>query len=214
MGKKEQSLQALSKFIPQGSFMLVLPFFDTHTIHLTLTRERKSVLGDYRNPTKDAPFHRISINANLNQYNFLITLLHELAHLFAWVKYQGRVAPHGNEWKNEFRKILVPFLGKSIFPIDIEKALLSYLHNPAASTCTDIHLYKALYRYDERKPGYKLVDDLGANAVFETENGERYQIMEKRRTRTKCRNVSNGRLYLFSGIVEVKEIKPDNNRLS
>ncbi len=206
MGKQEQSLQALNRFIPEGSFHLVLPFFDTHSIHLTLTRERKSVLGDYRNPTKDAPFHRISINANLNQYNFLITLLHELAHLFTWVRYQGRVAPHGTEWKDEFRKILVSFLGKHIFPPDVEKALLSYLHNPAASTCTDVHLYKALYRYDERKPGYKLVDDLSINTIFETENGEKYQTIEKRRTRTKCRNITNGKLYLFSGIMEVKEV--------
>lgn len=207
MGKQEQSLQALSRFIPEGSFPLVLPFFDTHTIHLTLTRERKSVLGDYRNPVKDAPFHRISINANLNQYNFLITLLHELAHLFTWVKFHGKVAPHGGEWKEEFRKILVPFIGKGIFPADVEKALLSYLHNPAASTCTDVHLYKALYRYDDKKPGYKLVDDLAPNALFETDNGEKYQIIEKRRTRTKCRNMTNNRLYLFSGIMEVKEIQ-------
>lgn len=207
MGKQEQSLQALSRFIPEGSFPLILPFFDTHTIHLTLTRERKSVLGDYRNPVKDAPFHRISINANLNPYNFLITLLHELAHLFTWVKFHGKVAPHGGEWKEEFRKILVPFMGKSIFPADVEKALLSYLHNPAASTCTDIHLYKALYRYDDRKPGYKLVDDLGPNAIFETDNGEKYQKVEKRRTRTKCRNLTNNRLYLFSGIMEVREIQ-------
>ena len=90
---------------------------------------------------------------------------------------------------------------------DVEKALHAYLHNPAASTCTDAQLYKSLYRYDEHKPGFKLVDDIGLNQYFETEDGQVYQKLEKLRTRTRCQNLMSGKVYFFQGIVEVKAIK-------
>src|SRR5580704_5405171 len=175
MKKRETSISFLEQFLPNGAFEQIAPFFRTHTIHLTLTHERRSVLGDYRHPVPDAPYHRISINANLNPYSFLITLLHELAHMFTFVHFEFKAPPHGKEWKTQFRHILIPFLGKKFFPSDVEKALLAYLHDPAASTCTDPRLYKALYRYDERKPGHKLVDELEINEKFETEDGQKYQ---------------------------------------
>lgn len=197
----------LEQFLPAGAYEQVALFFKTHTIHLTLTYERKSVLGDYRHPTRENSYHRISINATLNPYSFLITLLHELAHLFTFVHFGNKNAPHGKEWKTQFRHILIPFMGKRFFPADVEKALFAYLHDPAASTCTDPRLYKALYQYDEHKPGFKLVDDLGINQQFETEDGQLYEIIERLRTRTKCRNLNTGKLYLFQGIVEVKHVR-------
>ena len=207
MKKQETSFNFLEQFLPNGAWEQVAPFFRTHAIHLTLTHERKSVLGDYRHPTPDAPYHRISINANLNPYSFLITLLHELAHMFTFVHFQFKASPHGKEWKTQFRHILIPFMGKRFFPSDVEKALHAYLHNPAASTCTDSQLYKSLYRYDDHKPGFKLVDDLSDNQFFETEDGQIYQKLEKVRTRTRCKHLDTGRVYFFQGIVEVKHIR-------
>lgn len=186
---------------------MIAPFFLSHNIHLTLTRERKSVLGDYRNPTPEYPHHRISINVNLNKYSFLITLLHELAHMLTYTHFKNNVPPHGKEWKTQFRHILVPFMGKRFFPADVEAAVLSYLQNPAASTCTDARLYKALYRYDDRKPGYKLVDDIQLNGVFEIEDGRRFQKIEQLRTRSRCKDIKTGRMYYFQGIVEVRAVR-------
>lgn len=207
MKKKETSLTFLEHFLPPGAFVEVAPFFKTHTIHLTLTHERKSVLGDYRNPIPSEPYHRISINATLNPYSFLITLLHELAHLLTFVHFQHSVSPHGKEWKTQFRHLLIPFIAKKLFPSDVEKALLAYVHDPAASTCTDPALFKALYRYDTKEPGEKLVDEIAPNNYFQTDDGQIYQKLEKIRTRTRCKNVQSGRIYLFQGIVEVKEVK-------
>ena len=206
MKKQETSIQLLEQFVPERTFDLVAPFFRTHSIHLTLTHERKSVLGDYRSPCRDYPQHRISINVNLNKYSFLITLLHELAHLLTYVHFKNQVSPHGKEWKTQFRHILIPFMGKRFFPADVEAALLVYLHNPAASTCTDARLYKALYRYDEHKPGYKLVDDIQINGIFEVEDGRRFQKVEQLRTRSRCKDMKTGRMYFFQGIIEVKSV--------
>lgn len=213
MKKQEASFKFLEQFIPEGSFDQVAQFFKTHVIHLTITHERKSVLGDYRNPTRDEPHHRISINANLNPFSFLITLLHELAHLETYNHFKNKVPPHGKEWKTQFRHILIPFLGKQFFPRDVEKALLAYLHNPAASTCTDTDLFKALYRYDERKPGYKLVDDFAENEYFELEDGMVFQKVSKLRTRTKCKCINNNKMYFVQGIMEVKAVSaPPKNK--
>ena len=208
MKKQETSIRVLEQFLPPNTFEQIAPYFRLYTIHLTLTHERKSVLGDYRNPTKEHPHHRISINANLNAYSFLITLLHEMAHLLTFVHFQHRVSPHGKEWKTQFRHILIPFMGKRIFPNDVEKALHAYLHNPAASTCTDAKLYKALLKYDDPRPGYKLVDDIEINEKFATEDGRVFQKVERLRTRWKCKDIQNGKLYLFQGIMEVKVLNP------
>ncbi len=192
---------------------MVMPYFRQHTIYLNLTRERKSVLGDYRNPTKTYPYHQISVNINLNPYSFLITLLHEIAHLLTYEHFKNKVAPHGGEWKTQFRHVLIPFIGKSIFPKDVEKALITYLHNPAASTCSDMNLFKALYRYDEPKPGYLLVDDLEAGDWFESD-GRFFEKVEELRTRSKCMELTTGKMYLFQAIVEVRQIKRDWRRIA
>src|SRR5437868_12893848 len=98
MPKKEAPLKELESFLPEGTADDVIRFLQLYKVHLTITRERQSVLGDYRNKHFGRN-HRISVNGNLNKYSFLITLLHELAHLVAFEKYGGRIQPHGKEWK-------------------------------------------------------------------------------------------------------------------
>lgn len=214
MSKQETSIFFLKRFLPQGSFEMVAHYFREHTIHLTLTKERKTVLGDYRNPIREQPFHRISVNINLNPYNFLITLLHEIAHMLTYNHFNNKVTPHGKEWKTQFRHVLIPFIGKRIFPRDIERALINYLKNPAASTCTDTALYKALYKYDNPKPNYKLVDDLEIGQWFETEDGRYFEKLEQYRTRCLCRDLKKKKKYLFQGIIEVKQIRRDWRRIA
>jgi len=203
MKKREESLELLENFLPPDTLPRIAPFFREHAIHLTLTHERKSVLGDYRIPTKAQPAHRISVNATLNRYSFLITLLHEIAHLLTWVHFGPKATPHGGEWKTQFRHILVPFMGLRIFPADVEAALLAYLQNPAASTCTDARLYKALYRYDRRPPGSCLLDDIAVKGRFATDDGRTWEKVEKLRTRARCRCLKTGRMYYFQGVAEV-----------
>ena len=103
MSKKEVPLTGLSEFIPDGCLSPVLAYLQQYKVHLTITRERKSVLGDYRNKVFNKN-HRITVNGNLNKYSFLITLLHELAHLVAFEKYGHRILPHGSQWKSEYSK--------------------------------------------------------------------------------------------------------------
>ena len=207
MSKKETPLLQLQQFLPPDTFEMVAPYFKSHTIHLTLTRERKSVLGDYREPTKQHPYHRITVNANLNPYNFLITLIHEMAHMITHQHFDRKAAAHGKEWKTQFRHMLMPFIGKKIFPKDVEQALIKYMQNPAASTCTDHGLFKALYNYDIRKPGYMLVSDLEVGHWFQTEDGRIFEKIEEKRSRSVCKEIGTRRKYLFPGIYEIRRVR-------
>jgi len=202
MSKQEAPLHQLKQYLPEGSFEEVAHYLQHYKVQLTITRERKSVLGDYRNSFADKN-HRISVNGNLNPYAFLITLLHELAHLFTYERFGHRVMAHGQEWKNEFSKVLAQFLLKKVFPDDIQKTLLKTLQNPAASSCADTALLRVLHRYDEKKEGVTLIETLPHGAVFKIKGGRQFKKEEKVRKRFKCVEVATGKMYLFSPVYEV-----------
>ena len=203
MSKKEAPLNSLQAFLPPQTFEPVAAYLQQYKVHLTVARERKSILGDYRHRTAHKA-HRISVNGNLNKYAFLITLLHELAHLLTFEKYGNAVAAHGREWKTLFGQLLAQFLQHNVFPDDIKQALLASINNPAASSCADVDLMKTLRRYDARKSNALLVEELPPNATFKTHDGKLFQKGEKVRKRFKCVEVKTGRLYLFSPVYEVE----------
>ena len=202
MPKQEAPLHQLRNYLPEGSFEEVNYYLIHYKVQLTITRERKSVLGDYRNSHGDKN-HRISVNGNLNPYAFLITLLHELAHLFTYEKFGHKVLAHGQEWKNEFGKVLAQFLLKKIFPQDIQKTLYKTLQNPAASSCADTALLRVLYQYDKKKDGVMLIEAVPLGALFTIKGDRIFKKEEKVRKRYKCLEVSTGKMYLFSPVYEV-----------
>ena len=202
MAKQEAPLHQLKQYLPEGCFEEVSHYLLHYKVQLTITRERKSVLGDYRNSFADKN-HRISVNGNLNPYSFLITLLHELAHLFTYERFGHRVQAHGPEWKNEYSKVLSQFLLKKIFPPDIHKTLLKTLQNPAASSCADTSLLRVLHLYDEKKEGMSLIETLPPNTIFKIKGGREFKKGEQVRKRIKCLEIATGKMYLFSPVYEV-----------
>ncbi len=207
MPKKESPLQQLSVYLPDGSFEDVANYLQGHKVHLTVTRERKTVLGNYRNSHSNQN-HRISVNGNLNKYSFLITLLHELGHLLAFEKFGNRISPHGAQWKNEFSAILASFISKKIFPHDIEAELMRSLKNPAASSCAEENLLRILKKYDPHKPGFYFIEELPLNAHFKVKGGKIFSKGNKVRKRFLCKDISSGKLFLFSPVAEVELIDP------
>lgn len=201
--KQEAPLHALAAYLPPGTSPQVMPYILEYKVHLTITRERQSILGDYRHPHGGAG-HRISINGNLNKYAFLITLLHEIAHLVTWVKYANRVASHGKEWKQEFSEILRRFTGQGHMPPDVEAAIMKSIDNPAASSCADEHLMRVLRRYDPQKVNHYFVEQLQEGALFKTKDGRVFRKGERIRKRFRCEEVATKRVYLFSPVYEVE----------
>lgn len=170
MAKKEVPMLQLAQYLPENTFEPVLAYLNHFKVHLTISKSRKSVLGDYRHSI-DTKHHRISVNGNLNKYAFLITLLHELAHLITFDLHGNKVSPHGKEWKSNYGAVLAQFTNRNIFPVDIEKELLQTLKNPGASTCSEESLQRILYRYDPKIAGAQLVEQLPVGAMFKIKDG-------------------------------------------
>jgi SprT protein len=205
MPKQEAPLNHLNSFLPVGTYNAVEEYLRFYKIHLTVAKQRKSILGDYRHRTHFSN-HRISVNGNLNKYAFLITLLHEIAHLLTFEKYSNRVMAHGTEWKTIYGSLLKQFVENKIFPADIEKELLSSLKNPAASSCAEDDLIRVLRNYDTNTNGYRLVEDIPLNSLFKLDDGKVFRKGEKQRKRFKCEEVKTGKMYLFSPVYEVELI--------
>ena len=205
MPKKEAHISALQDFLPPNTYNPVLAYLHQYHVHLTIARERKSILGDYRHRTHGKN-HRISVNGNLNQYAFLITLLHELAHLLAFENFGNGIAPHGREWKHVFGKLLAQFIEHNIFPDDIKKSLADTLHNPAASSCSDEDLLRVLKRYDRKETSLVFIEAIPEGSLFKTHDGKVFRKGEKIRKRYKCEEVKTKKIYLFSPIYEAERV--------
>ncbi len=203
MPKKEVPIQQLQDFLPPGTYEQVHVYLRQYHVHLTVARERKSVLGDYRHRTHQ-DHHRISVNGNLNKFSFLITLLHELAHLVTFEQFGNRIQAHGKEWKMIYGQLLHQFLLHKVFPADIENELQQSLKNPAASSCAEDGLLRVLRKYDNGKEHYQLVEELPPQSLFRTSDGRVFKKGVQLRKRFKCVEVATGKVYLFSPVYEVQ----------
>jgi hypothetical protein len=194
-----QFSETLRPFLPSGSEYYVADFLVNKTVHFTVSKARKTKLGDYRQPWEGKP-HRISVNGNLNQYAFLVTTIHEMAHLTTYEKFGNKVKSHGLEWKQEFKVLFKPIIEKEILPTDITLAVNNYLKSAKAASCSDDKLYRVLRRYDENRG--ILVEHLNEGDMFELK-GKVFILGKRLRKRFECREYGTGRIYRVLGLAEI-----------
>lgn len=205
MSKDSSFLEAFQKHIPEAAVDYCFGLWKEDPFNFLITKERQSKLGDFRY-RRDRKLQTISINYNLNSFQFLITYLHELAHYRAFKKYGLQIAPHGIEWKMTFQGLMIPMLENRVFPQDIHLALTKHMSNPKASTGADLFLSKVIKAYDKQKhDGVLLLADLQAGDQFEIK-GRKFTKEHLRRTRVLCEEVSTGRKYLISAHAEVLKV--------
>jgi hypothetical protein len=209
MTLREQQIQRnseiLRKYIPEFAVPTIALWIIEFDFKLKITKERSSKLGDYTSP-QNGLNHVITINHNLNEYSFFVTLVHEIAHLKTFNQYRNRVMPHGEEWKQSFRDLMTPFLSTDNLPLDVLYALRKYLQNPAAASCSDATLMRTLKLYDTNDTNGHLI--LLEHLPYRTHflyNGSRiFEKGEKLRKRFRCKEISSGSVYLFSPLAEVE----------
>jgi hypothetical protein len=201
-------VKVLEKYLPAEAAPLVARWIDYFKCEFKISRNRNSKFGDYRSPY-GGKGHRISVNYDLNPYAFLVTTVHEFAHLHTWNEHKQKAKPHGTEWKNNFKKMMQPFFEKEIFPADVKRAIINYLDNPAASSCSDLNLYRSLRKYDPPKESEAIltVEKVPLKALFKLKDGRVFRKDEKLRKRFKCTEVATRRIYLFSPVAEVEMIE-------
>jgi len=187
-----------NNFIPSKAIPFVQFLIDEHNFTLKIVNQRQTKHGDFRQ-LPDGKF-QITVNNNLNEHQFLLTLVHEIAHHVTHQKF-GRVQPHGKEWKAIFQHLMLPFLHPEIYPKEILPYLANYLKNPKASTDADVKLSLAL-KGNEAAAGKYFVFDIPFGSLFIFKNIV-YKRGNKRRTRYECLNIKNKKVYLFNQNVEV-----------
>ncbi len=205
MPKKEAPLEYLNNYLPGGASEKLLEYLHHYKVHLTITRSRKSILGDYRHAT-GSDNHRISVNGSLNKYAFLITLIHELGHLITYQQYGNRVNAHGKEWKLAYRGVLEDFMRLKLFPQDLHQTLMKSLHDLPASSCSDINLTRVLKNYDGKNKTI-LVEDISEGSLFKTSDGKVFKRGRQIRKRIEGMELRSGKLYLFSPVYEVVPVE-------
>lgn len=203
MEQLQRNQSILHKYIPEKAVPVIAEWIYRYDFKLRIKRSRSSKYGDYRPPVKGQN-HLITINHDLNRYAFLITLVHEIAHLTNYNKHRDTVMPHGPEWKQEFKFLMKDFLHEEIFPTDVVAALRKYMMDPAASSCSDTHLLRTLKKYDHRENGV-LLEELALGTRFVYGANRLFEKGERVRKRFKCKELQTSRLYLFDPLTEVTE---------
>ena len=204
----EQYKRTLGHYLPAAAVGPVFDFIQQYKVHLHITRQRHSKLGDYRWPQPRHPYHEISVNGNLGPYFFLWVLLHEMAHLNTHLRYGNDVQPHGHEWQEEYRRLIV--LYHDVFPTEVSALLNSYCSRIPLSRPIGTQIEALLHHYD---PDYNPASDLTLNQLapgtsfsLVAKPSLRFRAIEKRRTRWICLNLDDGRQYLVSGTAQVMVI--------
>lgn len=195
-------LTQLGKHIPQSAIPIIKTWVERHPFWLKVTNARNTKLGDYRSPTKKLP-HRISVNHNLNQYSFLITLTHEYAHLLVFEEFKNRVDPHGKEWKMCYASLLSELVSNSVFPHDLSQAVQNHIKKIPASSSADLELNRELKKYNQATDNFIHLVDLEKGDIFCLKNNRVFVKGEKRRTRFLCLEKKSQKQYLIHGAAEV-----------
>ncbi len=192
--------ELLRKHMPASAWPVVVHWLRRNPVQVRIAKPRNTKLGDYRSATRTQP-HRVSVNADLNKYAFLVTLVHEFAHYSTYTKTKRWSSPHGAFWKSEYHRLMRPFMTRAVFPADVLKALEIHLRDAPASSCTDEHLMRVLRNYDrEPRP---MLEELPDRSVFRF-NERIFVKGPQLRKRYKCHCLNDRRVYLIDPLAQVQ----------
>jgi hypothetical protein len=152
------------------------------------------------------------VNEDLNMYAFLVTLLHELAHLrVTAILATGtkKHKPHGVEWKKEFAAVVGPVIEESMVPRDLCVALAATLQRPRAATCSDRLLTLALSQYDHGVDQCLYVEQLEVGACFQLQNGRQFILGDRVRSRYRCIELASGIEFRIHYLARVLRLELD-----
>lgn len=200
------SIKTLKQYLPDGTFPFLKKWFSDYYIHIKITKNRNSKLGDYRRlPDKS---HQITVNSTLDKQLFFFVLTHELAHLIAFERFSFRISPHGKEWKNTFTEMLLESL--DVYSDDLKPIILKFSKNPKANFMASPELVR-YFHIENSEDNFIFIEDLLTNDEF-LYRGERYRLLEKQKKLYLCVNSSNEKRYLFRALARVEKLIIDEQK--
>jgi len=201
----EKIHSTLQTHLPQTALSYCFQLWKETPFELKITRTRQTKVGDFTS-RRSIAHPRITLNHELNPFLFLITYIHEVAHLRVHLRHGNRVDPHGEEWKISFRDLMLPILHENVFAADILSELQRHLVNPKASSFADTSLTKVLRRYDKDAGQYATLSDIPEGSIFRFQ-GRFFKKGKIRRTRVLCHEVKTKRHYLVPADVLVTNVQ-------
>ncbi len=196
--------KTLQKYLPERAVASCAELIEQNHVHLKIVNERLTRHGDYRRMPNGN--HQITVNATLNKYRFLITLVHEIAHLVAFEKFGRRIKPHGREWKKIFQYMMLPFIRPEVFPTSLLPLLANHFRNPKASSSTDAKLSIALKAFDQEQTDRTYMYEIPLGSIFRIYNGKVFKKGNQRVKRYECVEMATGKMYLFQPNAEIELI--------
>jgi len=198
------SVSVLEKFLPENALPYLKIWFGSYPCHLKITKNRNSKLGDYRKlPDKS---HQITVNGTLEPQLFFFVLTHELAHLIAFEKYGRRISPHGAEWKQTFREMLLESL--TVYAEDLRPIIQKFSKSPKANFMASPDLVK-YFHVPKENDEQTFIENLKKGELFEYKK-EIFVIEETTKKRYLCKNIKSSRKYYFRNLAQVKKLKSED----
>jgi len=201
---RKTETETLARFFPVEAADRIASLLDEYAVQLKVSRTRVSKLGDFR-PGRGSGWHRISVNANLNQYEFLLVFLHELSHLIVYQTHGRSVLPHGKEWKAVYGGLIREFTETRMFHPALHDQLLRYSQRVKASGVADISLALALRMFDKSDDdqGWHYLEEIPEKSLFRARSGKVFRKGERIRKRFRCFCLNNNLSYLIHPMAHV-----------
>ncbi|MBT1704393.1 SprT-like domain-containing protein [Chryseosolibacter indicus] len=202
---EQKVYQILHQYVPEASLQYCFALWKNNPFTLKITKSRQSKVGDFT-AKRNIKTPQITLNNDLNPYLFLVTYIHEVAHLHVFVRHGNRVEPHGDEWKNVFQRLMIPLLDISVFPEEILHVLRLHMVNPKASSFADSDLTKAFRLFDKNASNFACLSDLPEGSIFQFQH-RYFQKGKIKRTRIVCKEIKSKRNYLIPADVLVSDVQ-------
>ena len=114
-----------------------------------LRKNRRSKVGDFTCRSGKSP--QITVNGDLHPFLFLMTYVHEVAHLRVHTTFGFKAEAHGMQWQSAFQSLMEPLLRDEIFPEPLLSGLKKHMASPKASSFSDAELTHLFRSLDERE---------------------------------------------------------------
>jgi len=181
---------------------------EKENVLIKIKPKRNTKYGDFRPSIKQNKAHIITVNNEENKYTFFLTIIHELAHAIVWNKYKRKAKPHGKEWKENYKKLILISIEKGFFAESLHQSLFHFAKNIKSSHNYNTELVKALNAFNTNKHEFLFISEIQKGALFVYEN-KIYIKGDKIRTRYKCRQKNTLKKYLFNQNASVKLFNPN-----
>ena len=198
-------LKILNQHVPAAAVEYCFGLWKESPFELKITRSRNTKVGDFT--SKGSKHHpRITLNNDLNQFLFLQTYIHEVAHLRVYLRLGNKVDPHGEEWKSTFTDLMIPVMWEDVFPENVLHELRRHMISPKASSFADPRLIEAFRKHDKNASAIVVLSQLPEGSIF-LFHGRYFRKGKLRRTRILCQEMKSKRNYLVPADAVVSNVQ-------